>query len=740
MRFDRNLWVNLGLVALALSTALILFLSRDRVTRDEREARPNNLIPVFRPEQLTRVVVERGKDSLVLAVRASADAGPPRYLLGSAEAIEADPEAARSFLRALELSSFLRRLEAEGADRATLGLAAPRARIRLEFRGLSGEILVGKLAAAARDESYVEVRGFGGEPSLGLVRSSALDELLLTEDSLRPRWLLSYGPAELAQFSVQEGDAAPLIFSKAGPAFRVANGPRVDRKLTDRLLLELSRARIVRVANGIDALFSRSGALRAEFRPVGQRPLVSFELGGPCPGEGGLLAFRRLSPQPINACVEPGVRGLFAELSSPRADEAVFALHADEVESVVVERDGKRLAFRRSPKGFELEVKGSPAVELDAGNHFLESLLAVQGQPVSAPDFTALGLTPASGTVRLVSSAIEGIARYEERVELGRPRPGGELPLVRSHDGAVLLVSAEAARAFTSDGRELRSRRLLDFGPSELQTLELEWPGGRERLRRTDSGVFELLEPRGFEHDPELLLALLQRLGTLEADRWASATDGGQFGLTSPSLRVRATLNRPASGPSPGASTEPSGAATAATADLQLTVGAETSGGYFGALEGVPGVFVLPKAFVHDASTWLLDRSVFVVDLSRFDAIELELGSRRLKLERLGDGFAPKTGSPELAPAMIERLLATLTTLRAEAALHLGPARAGEGFENPALKVSFSSARAAAETRVVRFGAESSFRGTSIRFARRSGVDATYGVLASSLREVLEAL
>jgi hypothetical protein len=89
---------------------------------------------------------------------------------------------------------------------------------------------------------------------------------------------------------------------------------------------------------------------------------------------------------------------------------------------------------------------------------------------------------------------------------------------------------------------------------------------------------------------------------------------------------------------------------------------------------------------------------------------------------------------------MIERLLAALTTLRAEAALHTGPARAGEGFEHPALQIRFSSGKSAGENRVLRFGAESSFRGTSVRFARRSGIDATYGVLSSSLREVLEAL
>ena len=721
MRFDRNLLVNLGLLALALSTALFLFLTRDRVTQDESAARPNNLIPVLRPEQLTRVVVQRGADSLVLEVRPEGNAGA-RYLLGSRAEVEADPEAARSFLRALELSSFVRKLELEGADRKVLGLSSPRARLRVEFRGLSGEVAIGKNAVTPSDSSYVEVSGFGGKKRLGLVRTSALDELLVTEDDLRPRWLVSYAPSELAQLIFRDGEAPAVTLQRSGPSFRRAGGKRVAREVTDRLLLELSRARIERVATGLDASFPAESRFRAEFHPTEQRAPVQLELGGACPGDPQLVAFRRTSPQPMSACVVPTVRDLFADSMVQGIDPAVFALHADEVESVAIERGGERLALRRSAKGFELEGPTHSEIELGAGNRVLEALLGVRGKPMDPPHLAKLGLLPPAGTVRLVSSTIEGIARYEEVVEMGRPRPDGELALRRLSDGAVLLVPRDTARAFTPDSTDLRGRRLLDFGPSELKTLELEWPGVHERLARTDGGVFELLEPRGFEHDAELVLGLVQQLGTLEADRWVSPKDDGTFGLATPSLQVRAQLN------------------PAERAAVRLTIGRETSGGYFGALDGTPGVFVVPKAFVHDATTLLLSRSVFVLELSAFDAIELELGARRLRLERQGDGFSPHGGSPELAPALVERLLANLSTLRAEAALHTGPARKAEGLEHPVLRIRLTAAKNQGQNLVFTFGAETSLRGTSVRFARRSDVDATYGVPASSLRGILEAL
>jgi hypothetical protein len=723
MRFDRNLAVNLGLLALALSTALFLFTSRERPTREERDARASNLVPIFRADRLRKVVVERGVDSLVLAVRAAPDAGSTEYRLGQRGETEADPAAARSFLRALELASFLRELEAEGADRKALGLARPRARFKLDFGAVAGELTIGNAALTPKDTTYVEVRGFGAEPRLGLARSGIVEELLVTEHALRPQWLVPYGPSELLGLRLYSGSAPALKLEKRGPAFYVAGGERVNRDVTDRLLLELSRARAERPLAEDSSLFSPEVSLRAEFLATERRPSVLIELGGACPGANELIAFRRTAPTPSRVCVSAGVRQNFLELLANLRDRSAFALHGDEVESFSLEREGKRLAFRRSGHAFELEAPSTGQVELTVGNQLLDALVEVKGSLVDTPDLLELGFQPAAGSVRLTSSAIEGAPAYEERVELGRVRSDGALPLRRTSDGAVLLVPRDAARVLAPDSSQLRGRRLLDFGPSELKTLSLSSGGLRQRLRRTENGVFELLEPPGFEHDAELVLDIVQALGTLQAERWVADRDDGSFGLRAPTVLVEAELLR-----------------AGAASSIRLTVGAETTGGYFGQLDTKPGVFVLPKSFVHDLTTPLLSRSVFIVDLAGFDAIVFDFGNRRLSLDRRGDTFQPRAGSPELAPAAIERLLARLTSLRAEAALHAGPPRKAEGFERPALRVQLVAAKGAAHDLQLLFGSESSYRGTSIRFARRADVDATYGVLESAVREIMEAL
>jgi hypothetical protein len=264
---------------------------------------------------------------------------------------------------------------------------------------------------------------------------------------------------------------------------------------------------------------------------------------------------------------------------------------------------------------------------------------------------------------------------------------------------------------------------VLDFGPSELVSLELRWEGAHERLRRTESGAFELVEPPGFSHDPGLVLWLVQRLGTLEADRWVEARDGRDFGLEKPLVRVEGQLVK-AGHASP----------------FVLRIGAETAGGYYAGLDSLEGVFVVEKALANELRTLLIARDVFVFDPSEIDRIELAAGKRRIELERSADGFRSRAGTPELALPAVERLVARVTSLRAEAALHTGPARPVERLERPELTIEIVKSKPRPETVRLTFGAETDFRGTSVRFARRSGVNASFGVSQSSVRELLEAL
>jgi hypothetical protein len=312
---------------------------------------------------------------------------------------------------------------------------------------------------------------------------------------------------------------------------------------------------------------------------------------------------------------------------------------------------------------------------------------------------------------------------FEERVLVGRARADGGLALARRFDGVVLSIGPEAARALSGDTGALRARRLLDFGPSDLRSLSITASGQRQRLRRTEAGVFELTEPRGFNHDSGAALSLIQSLGTLEADRWVREEEAANFGFAAPRVRVEAELVRDGKPES-----------------FRLDVGDETTGGYFAKLDTASGVFVLPKPLVHDLGTLLLARDIFIVDPSRLSALTLRVGQRRIALEREGDGFRSAPGTPELAPPLIERIVALATSLRAEAAIHTGEARPDEGFARPELELELRIATPAPETITIRVGAERSLRGTPVRLARRSGLDATYGIPSANVRELAEAL
>jgi len=722
MRLDRKLVTNLALVGLALATTAVVYVTRDRPSDEERAARPRNLIQSFPRDELQLVELRRPGEKLRLRVEPAPDGGTSRYWLSGRGEVEADAEAARSFLRALELAAFSRELDANDADRAAFGLTAPSLELEVEFRRSRGKVAIGKRAVSPGDSSYVEVSGFGADaPRVGLVKTAAVEELSVTEQSLRPRWLVSYTPSDLSRFSIQHGSQPSLRFERLGPAFRKEGGERVSRGASDQLLLELGSARAATTLEGGAEAFGPD-SIRMVLEPSDGRPAARIELGGPCPGRPELVAFRRSAPQPGSYCVSPGIPRLFEAFAARLSDDSAFALRADEVETLTVEHGERKLVLRRAGKAFELAGETPSEVELDAGNEVLAGLVALRGEPLAEPNLAALGLEPPAATIRLASSAVEHVAHFEERVDVGKPLPNRDLPIRRRADERVLVVPAEAATALLPNPDRFRARRLLDLTPSSFKTLSLVHGATRERLRRTATGTFELVEPAGFEHDAGAVLELVQALATLEADRWASARAEAAHGLDRPTVTAELGLEKAGKAES-----------------LRLTVGAETRGGFFASLSGHDGVFVLPKPLVHDLTTSLLSRSVFVLDPGSFRSIVFRAGARSLELERRGDVFTPKRAEDEIAEPLVERLVALASALRAEAALHVGPPKPNEGLEQPSLEIRFGS-DAAGESRTIRVGAETALRGESVRFARIDGVDATYAVGAAQIREIREAL
>jgi hypothetical protein len=283
----------------------------------------------------------------------------------------------------------------------------------------------------------------------------------------------------------------------------------------------------------------------------------------------------------------------------------------------------------------------------------------------------------------------------------------GTLCLKRESDGVVLCVESEAARAFDTDASLLRSLELWSFAASDVTSLSITTGALEQRLRRTQEGGFELEQPAGFRHDGALVVDLVQRLGSLRAERWISARTEQSHGLTRPRTRITVQLAR---------GSEP----------RVLAIGESTRDGFFATLSPDPAVFVLSRATVHDLEQLLLDRALCPFPASDLRRIELRSAHQRLLLERRDEVWQASGLSSERARELGE----TLAALRAEGALHVGAERPEEGLAVPTLTVIFTGARD--EARQLRLGARSNSAGQSLVFARLDGVDATFALSGST--------
>jgi hypothetical protein len=720
MKLERSALVNSAVLALALATGTALVLTRERPTTSEREARANNLFPSFPRERMVRLSVQ-SQHPLELSLERAPDGGSPTYTL--AGGIPADPEAAESLLRGLEMAAFYRRFSNSEVDREKFGLAKPRATLRAEFTHFALTLLIGKEALTPSGNSYVAAQGQDGEWRVGLMRSDAVKELLVGPDDLRPRALVPYGLSELSAVAFHDAGVDVAVKRGKGPAWLDARGQRVRRDTIEHLVFELGtlKAEPFLELGAARAALERDGALSATFTLKASGTPLSLRVGSTCPTDPARLVAERMTPTPAAACVAGGLRRLFTDVAGNLQDTSLFALHGDEVESLLIEREGKKLELARSERGFLLRSPARAEVALNVGNGRLDALLEAHGELVNEPDLAAFGLALPLGTVRLRSSSVEGSELFDEVVELGRPRADGQLPVRRREDGRVLLVPREAARAYSVDSTLLRSPKLLDFGPSDVSKLEVSWDGEREVLERGPAGTLDLVEPKGMQHDGALALELLQALGTMHTDRWVADLDDGSFGFQHPRAKAAVTLRARDAGP----------------AVATLVVGGNTAGGAFAELDTSPGVFVLESSVVTRLTTLLLTRALLGDAPASFERAELVRHGKTLAFVKRGNDFVAAPGS-EIPPPLVARAVESLTNLRAEAALHTGPDRADEGFTSPTLLIRLVPKAGSGAPRVVRFGASDTFQELRIFYARKEGTDATYAVAQSAIRELLD--
>ncbi len=681
--------INGALLALALGTLGVVWATREAPTSAELDERKDKLWPSFRREDVQRIRFTKGQRELVLTRQGD------ELRIEKPWAERADIATTQKLMTGLELASALRPATEVEPERA--GLGAEALVISVEGPKTSLKMRLGGPAPAPVGARYASVEE-GGATRVYVVTQGVADELDVPFERFRETRLLEHGRSELAKISIRNGASSieleqrehSAFFVKTGDAWQLARREAVEAILT--ALSRLASEQLLEAEQARSALGAQPLEVRLELFDKGAPPLT-LRFGDRCPTapEQALVLREQAGKAPRAGCIPSDIAT--ALQLSPEETRLLgpFSARVDEVEELRLARGAEKLELARKDKAFVLRGATPSDVPLDAGNERISAILRARGVLSAAP------FEPA-GEVSIQIAGADEATHREERVSFGKPRAEGGLCLKRAADGVTLCVDADTARAFEPDTTLLRSLSVLRFAASDVRELVVEAQGQKQRVHRRDDGSYELREPQGFVHDGALVANLVQTLGSLEAARWVAGADEPRFGLATPRLRLSVTLSgdgRP----------------------RELRVGATAPGGYFAQVAGDPGVFVLPGSAFADLASLLVDRS-----LVPFAESELERAS-----VRAGRGQPrPLSGA----------LLASVSSLRAERTVHLGPRHPSEGLESPQLELSLSS-KSGKSARLT-IGVCDTLEDASVCYARLDSVDATFAIsrrLVAELRD-----
>jgi len=719
MKLDRTELSSVALAVLAVASVITVLATRHAPTTAERDSRAKNLFPLWHEDEVSRVELQAGAASFVL------ERAGEGWTVRTPAPEPADDAMVQKFVASLGFAPPTRRLD--GGEAGQHGLDKPRATLRVQMGSRALTLALGDAAPSPSGGAYVALDGGDGVKRAAVVTREVAGLFAARADEFRQRALVALGPRELEELVIQRPSDTLRLVRGPALAFRLDGKERANRDTTEPLFTALSRlsaTRFLTVAAAtasrgplpplVVTLVPRAAKAKGAGEPLAEKTVL--ELGGACPdAPGEVIAIVRL-PRERAGCVAQDV---IVPLGTPREvlrDNQPFSARKDEVEALTLERGGKRLVLERSGTGFVLRQPSEAAVDVESGNRRIEAMARAPAELIPAPNLKELGLEAPTGkvTLRVISDDDKAI---EERLELGKTTADGTLYARRLEDGAVLAFGRESARAFNVDSTLLRSQKVFDFALSNLAELTLSAP--EPQLVRRGAQGLELVTPGGFQSDGELTTNAILALGSLTALRWVADDDDRTFGLAEPTLTARAEID------ADGGSTE-----------RKLVVGRATSGGYFAAVEGTTGVFLLERAAVERLGTLLIDRSALMADPQTLARVTLRAKGRELVVERRAGELVAVRG--EADATALGAALSALDNLRAEAALHSGPPRPNEGLAAPVLEVRLEPSPGLGKARTFRIGAAAEFRGESTRTARVEGIDATFVIAEAKLRPLLD--
>ncbi len=721
MKLSRSTLVNASIAVLGAASIIGVLATTNWVGTKDSAGRAQNLLPVFRAEDVISLELSQNGQQVWLARTAGADGGSAAFELTKPVKELADADAVEKLLNALASAKALRPVDDSNAT--ALGFEGASPQLAVKLAKSSYELRIGAPAPTPAGARYVEVASAKDPPKAFVVDKSVAEELTVELDAFRMRSLISLAQADVTRLSIDSPTLKVALVHGKGKTFLLDGIPsvRADRDAVNALFFQLGRMSANRFLTDAEA----GPALAANpahftFEAKDPAATVRFDVGGSCPGDEAQLVVSRKAPSAQSACVTREIGATLALTKDAFVDLHPFSLRSDEIEEFSVESGADKFRLVRKGTGFVLHAKTDSDITLEAGNQRITDALDVTGTRVANPKLAELGLEPGHAKVILRSSASNDADIVEEIVRVGNKTVNGELYVLRESDGVVLTIPRDHARAFSLDSTLLYDKKLTVFGPSSFISAEIERAGGRELLVKNANGSPELEIPKGFGADGSLSGDVMQALGALEAERFVADSDDGSFGLAHPPLKVRFSYKTDQN----------------PKVERTLRLGDETTLGVYATLDDRGPVFVLPRTVKDTLDTLLVDRNVFTLDTASLDAFALESSGRALRFERRGEHFEPLQAA-DFPADHLSGLLEAIGDLRPEAALHTGSAEAAEGFSKPILVVHLTPKAGAIQT--LTFGAGDSWRGTSIFYLRVAGVDATYVIAQSKVRALIAA-
>jgi hypothetical protein len=721
------------LVALCAAMGGYLFLTKDRISSTEQTERRSNLFRVFRRDDLGKIVVHReGDDYTLLRDRARRDAGEVDTwkIQASGRTELADESMIDGLLSALELSFPERRIAATEVDKDKFGLTTPRLVTTLTMGTLTTTLRLGGPAPTPEGAVYAEVDG-----EVSVVKMSRLGALDRPAEAYTSRRLSPYLSTELTKITIlvaaAEG-ATPKkqVLERQQDGSFFLEGQLLDRFSFDKALsafadltltatLDEAAAKAAQPANQAWTTVTLD-PLPLEGKP---RPAITLRLGGSCPlkGHEDETVARREGDNPTAGCVERAAAEALGERLRPEL--RAFRFREDEVEEISLSRGTQKLEIARKDKGFHQRLPEERDLALEEARGFVKALVSSKAESILPPGDDPKELAHPVGEVRLTATARPDAEVGTERIVIGEPRADGKVPVKRETDGAVLIFSKEAADAFLPRATSLRPHRILDRKPEDVRRIVVTPGTGSEARAQTvvrgDDAVWSLAQPSGLPLDAGVATDMAEAVARLTAERWVADQNDGSFGLEKPSLTVEVTF----------ASDDPA-------AKLRLTLGDPVPGGVLAQRAGDSAVFVLPTSWVTTLSDLAIDRQALSLD--DHDIEKVTLTEKGKGLDQVppasyayenGTFVAKAGGSTRSA----ERVREALAGLRAETALHTGPARPSEGLSSPRLVIAATGTKGKPDVRLS-IGSSDTFRGKAIVYVRREGLPVTFVVPEARVR------